>query len=212
MIFFDRQDAGVRLGEALKSLIDPENFLVIALPRGGVVVGYEVAKALNIPLDIVCPRKIGAPGNHEYAIGAVTETGDALLEEDIIARLDVPPSYLKKMIAAEQEEALKRLRVYRQGRPPRVLKGKGVILVDDGLATGFTMKAAIATCRSEGTSKIVVAVPVAPLETCEEIKPMVDDLICLSLPRYFQAIGQFYTYFGSTSDEEVIALMAKDNS
>lgn len=211
VVYVDRLDAGIQLGEALKG-IDTQEAVVVALPRGGVVVGYEVAKVLKVPLEIVCPRKIGAPGNPEYAIGAITETGTSLLQEEVISNLGVTDSYLKKTMAKEQEEAEKRLQIYRAERGPRNLKGKRVILVDDGLATGFTMKAALATCRQEGASEVIVAVPVGPSDTCDEIRMLADELICLQRPPQFYAIGQFYEEFLPTSDEEVILLMKAKTS
>lgn len=211
VVYVDRLDAGIQLGEALKGM-ETQETVVVALPRGGVVVGYEVAKVLKVPLEIVCPRKIGAPGNPEYAIGAITETGTALLQEEVISNLSVTDSYLKKAMDKEQLEAIKRLQIFREGRPPRNLKGKRVILVDDGLATGFTMKAALATCREEGAAEVIVAVPVGPVDTCDEIRMLADKLICLQTPPQFYAIGQFYEEFLPTSDKEVILLMKAKTS
>ena len=209
MIFKERKDAGHRLAKVLSEYEAKPQTLILALPRGGVVVGYEVAAALNLPLDIVCPRKIGAPFNPELAIGAVTETGESILSDDLIKTLGVSETYIEKAIAKEKEEALRRLAYYRQKRPPRQLKGKTVILIDDGLATGSTMRAAIKTCRVEGAHRLILAVPVAPPDTLKRLKNEVDEVVCLSTPPSFQAVGQFYSHFDQTSDDEVIALLAK---
>ncbi len=205
MIFQDREHAGRLLAEALKSkLQNLQNLIVIALPRGGVVVGYEVAKALRLPLDIVCPRKIGAPFNEEFAIGAITETGEAIIFE----KPEGSATYLQESIERETKEAMKRLNLYRKNRPPRMLKDKRVILVDDGLATGATMRAAIKTVRAEKAQEIVMAIPVSPPDTLAELAHDVDQTICLMTPHSFYAVGQFYERFEQTSDEEVITLLS----
>ncbi len=209
MIFEDRVDAGRRLAHELKEYAHKPDTLVIALPRGGVVVGYEVASALDLPLDILSPRKIGAPINPELAIGAITETGEGILSEELIAELDIPPEYIQRAIAREKEEARRRLHTYRQGRPPRNLQDKVVLLVDDGLATGATMRAAIRTCRAENAATLIMAIPVAPPDTLDRLKKEVDKTICLAAPASFFAVGQFYKYFDQTSDREVIELLEK---
>lgn len=203
MVFQNRQDAGQRLAEALGAYRGDADVVVIALPRGGVVVGAVVAKRLALPLDIVCPRKVGAPGNEEFAVGAVTETGEVLTSEFTLS---------DKSIKKEVEIAKQRLTRYRQDRPPRDLKGKRVVIVDDGLATGLTMRAAIKTVQSEGAAEIVVAVPVGPTETVERLKRDVDAVICLLTPPNFLSVGQFYETFEQTSDEEVMALLASTAS
>ncbi len=212
MIFKERRDAGHRLAKALSEFEAKPQTIILALPRGGVVVGYEVAAALNLPLDIICPRKIGAPFSPELAIGAVTETGESILSDDLIKILGVSETYIRDAIVQEKEEAIRRLAYYRQKRPPRVLKGKTVILVDDGIATGSTMRAAIKMCRTEGVHRLVLAVPVAPPDTLKRIKQEVDQVICLLAPSSFQAVGQFYSHFDQTSDDEVIALLATNQS
>src|ERR1700722_14963355 len=161
MTFADRREAGKALAKALSKYRDAKETIVIALPRGGVVVGNEIALFLHLPLDIVVPRKIGAPFNLELAIGAITETGERVLSEDLIKRLEVSPEYLEKTIEEEKAKAKWRLDHYRSGRAPRQLEGKRVILVDDGLATGATMRAAIKTVFAEKAKEIIVAVPVA---------------------------------------------------
>lgn len=209
MLFKDRQDAGCRLAEALKAYQGKDDTIVIALPRGGVVLGYEVAHALSLPLDIICPRKIGAPFNSEFAVGAITETGEGIFSEDLIRQFEISKSYLQAEIEKEKREAESRLKRYRKGRSPRNLKDKRVILVDDGLATGSTMQAAIKSVRAEGAKEIVVAIPVAPKDTLERIKPLVDKVVCLTIPPMFYAVGQFYERFDQTTDEEVISLLER---
>jgi putative phosphoribosyl transferase len=205
--FLDRQDAGRQLAKALKEYADAKETLVIALPRGGVVVGYEVAQALHLPLDIVCPRKIGAPFNPELAIGAITETGEAILSQDLVQSFRIPESYLKEAMEREKKEAALRLKNYRKKRSSRQLKGKRIILVDDGLATGSTMRAAIKTIRAEEAKELIMAIPVSPPDTLQRLKSEVDRTICLHAPSAFYAVGQFYESFGQTSDEEVISLL-----
>lgn len=209
MIFRDRQEAGQRLAKALKEYKEDSEVIIIALPRGGVVVGYEVALALHLPLDIVCPRKIGAPFNPEFAIGAITETGEGIFSEKLIDELAVSKQYLAEATEKEKKEALWRLNHYRKERPPRSLKGKKVIIVDDGLATGSTMRAAIKTVRAEEAQEIIMAIPVAPPDTLRRLEKEVEHTVCLAAPPSFFAVGQFYDQFGQTSDEEVIALLAK---
>src|ERR1700733_5538474 len=205
-MFRDRIDAGEQLALALQKYHNKKNTLVIGLPRGGIPVAYEVAQNLKLPLDVVCPRKIGAPFNKEFAIGAITETGEGIFDNEVISRLQIPKKYIEEEVEIEKETAQHRLGSYRKGRSPRNIKEKTVILIDDGLATGATMKAAIRTMRAERAESIVVAIPVSSLEALEEIRKKVDDIICLFAPRNFQAVGQFYQDFTPTEDEEVIAL------
>ena len=209
MLFRDRQDAGKKLIPALKKYHKAHGTIVIGLPRGGVVTAFEVASALNLPLDVVFPRKVGAPGQKELALGAVTETGSGVFNKDLITRIGVSEEYLKKEIASEIAVAQKRLETYRKVCPKIPLQGKTVIIVDDGLATGATMKAAIQSVKKEGVQRIIVAVPVSPPDTAAEIAPTVDEFIALDTPMFFQAVGQFYTNFVGTEDEEVIALLKK---
>lgn len=206
-MFRDRVDAGKQLAAALQKYKNSKDTVVVGLPRGGVVLAYEVAKDLQLPLDIICPRKIGAPGNPEFAIGAVTETGQHILDPANVSESGASHAYLLAQIEREKEIAQKRLSMFRQGRPPRVLKGKIVILIDDGLATGLTMKAAILSVKQEAAQKVVVAVPVSPVETLAEIRQEADEVVCLSTPAFFMAVGQFYEEFNQVDDNEVIALM-----
>lgn len=210
-MFKDRTEAGNRLAEKLQEYKDKKNTLVIGLPRGGVPVAYQVSRQLGLSLDIVCPRKIGAPMHKEFAIGAITETGEGIFDANVISRLNIKQDYIQKEVEKEKWRAKNRLETYRQGKGKRNLKDKTIIIVDDGLATGSTMKAAIQSIKSEGADKVVVAVPVSPPDTLEEIEALVDHVVCLQTPLYFQAVGQFYTDFSPTEDEEVIALMRSSN-
>ncbi|MFA5413098.1 MAG: phosphoribosyltransferase [Patescibacteria group bacterium] len=207
MIFKNRVDAGQKLAETLGKFKDAKDTIILALPRGGVVVGYEVAKKLNLPLDIVVPRKIGAPGNPEFAIGAVGETGEGIFEEMVIGAYGITESYLQNEIKKEKAEAERRLKLYRGARPPLDLKNKTVILVDDGLATGLTMRAAIKTAKKFGAKKIIVSIPVTSPEAAELVKKEVDEIIYLEAPAFFGAVGSFYEEFGQTTDDEVIDLL-----
>ncbi|MDP1834786.1 MAG: phosphoribosyltransferase family protein [Chlamydiales bacterium] len=206
MLFVDREDAGKKLASLVQEYAD-QNVIVLGLPRGGVVTAYQIARSLNAPLDVTCPRKIGAPWNPELAIGAVSEAGEATFNEDLLAMFNIPEETLETAIERERAEARRRLLVYRSGKPPLVLDDKIVILVDDGLATGATMKAAIRGVQARNVKQVVVAVPVSPPGTLEEIQQLVNRAICLFAPPFFQAVGQFYQNFGQTSDEEVISLL-----
>lgn len=211
-MFGNRIDAGEQLAKRLEVYRDDAQAVVVGLPRGGVPVAYEIALALHLALEIVCPRKIGAPTNKEFAVGAITETGEGLFNRETIEQLGISQAYIDQEIEKEKKIAQKRLAVYRQGRPKRDFKEKCVLLVDDGLATGATMKAAIHSIRAEKPRKIIVAVPVAPVETLNEITILADEVICLETPYFFQAVGQFYEDFTPTEDEEVIALLKLANS
>lgn len=207
MIFQDRQHAGQLLAQALKKYQNHPQAIVLGLPRGGVVLAYEVAQVLHLPLDIICARKIGAPFNPEYAIGAITDLGESFLDEGVIERLDIPPEYLTEERDRQRKEAERRVRTYRNHRPPLILEGKIAILIDDGIATGATMKAAIKSVKAKKAKKIVVAAPVASPDTLQEIEDGTTEVICLSSPRFFQAVGQFYEDFSQTTDDEVIQLL-----
>lgn len=206
-MFENRIDAGERLARQLEAYRGNANAVVVGLPRGGVPVAYEIAQALDLPLEIICPRKIGAPTNKEFAIGAISDTGVGFFDRKIVEQLGVSQAYIDEEVEKEKQIAQKRLAAYRQGRPKCVFTGKCVLLVDDGLATGATMKAAIHSVRAEKPQKVVVAVPVAPIDTLEEISSLADEVACLESPRFFQAVGQFYEDFSPTEDEEVIALL-----
>ena len=206
--FVDRVDAGKRLALALKGLAGKDG-VVLAVPRGGVVVGYEIAEALNLPLDVIIPRKLGSPGNSELAIGAVAEDGSVVLDSNLVEYLDVSQEYIAEESERQRREIERRQGVYRQGMEPRQIAGKDVIVVDDGIATGSTMKAALASVKNQGAKSVAVAIPVGPPSTIEELKKMADRVVCLYTPEYFQAIGEFYQDFSQTSDQEVIALLKK---
>jgi len=207
MIFRNRVDAGRRLASALFHLRS-DKCIVIAIPRGGVVVGFEVAKALNCPLDIVVPRKIGAPAQPELAVGAVAEDGTVIIDEYIADLVGVSERYLEQAVSLEVKEIKRRVSLYRAGRPPLDVRGMTTILVDDGLATGATMRAAVRFVRNLDAKKVIVAVPVAPPDTVEKIRAEADEVYCLNTPADFYAIGQFYDSFEQTTDEEVISLLS----
>jgi putative phosphoribosyl transferase len=207
--FVNRADAGKRLASALKNFSGKYGF-VLAIPRGGVVVGFEIAKALNLLLDITIPRKIGAPDNPELAIGAVAEDGSVFLDNNLIKYLGISREYVKEESERQKQEIDRRLKLYRQETSYPDLKGFDVIVVDDGLATGSTMKAALASVRNRGAGSITVAVPVGPPSTIDELKKMADLVVCIYAPEFFQAIGEFYRDFSQTSDEEVIGLLLEN--
>jgi putative phosphoribosyl transferase len=209
MQFRDRADAGQKLVQLLNRYREKKETVVIGLPRGGVVVAWQVAHELHLPLDVICPRKIGAPGNPELAIGAITEEGDPILDFSLIQSMDVSEKYLTERIEMERENARHRVQEYRSDRPPLQLRGQIVILIDDGLATGSTMRAAIASVRARHAHRVVVAVPVSPLDTAEEMKLLSDTFICLDTPAPFYAVGQFYEQFDQVTDEEVIDLLKR---
>jgi len=209
MLFKDRNDAGRQLGVALYKFKEAPKTLVIGLPRGGVVVAYEVAKALHLPLDVIVPRKIGAPDNPELAIGAIA--GDTVqLDQALIAHLQVSPSFIEEEIVAERKEAERRLALFRKGKPSQDFTGFTILLVDDGIATGSTMRASIAYLKKMKAKHIVVAVPVGPPDTLAELKETVDEVICPYTPSSFYAVGQFYQNFPQTQDSEVIQLLTRD--
>jgi predicted phosphoribosyltransferase len=207
-LFLDRHDAGRRLAVELSDYADQNDLLVLALPRGGVPVAYEVARALHAPLDVFMVRKLGVPGYEELAMGAIATGGLRVLDEDLVRMLDLPREVIERVTAAETRELERREREYRGDRPPLDVRGRTVILIDDGLATGSTMRAAIAALKKEGAKRIVVAVPVAPPETCEALKAQVDDVVCAVTPEPFRAVGLWYRDFSQTTDEEVRDLLA----
>ncbi len=204
MIFKDREEAGEKLAAALMKYRGQKDVVVVALPRGGVITGRAIADALGAPLDLVVPRKIGAPSNEEYAIGALTETGEMVWNEEERARYD--QKILNQIIDKELKEAARRLRVYRQGMLPRDLKGKTVVLVDDGVATGNTMRAAIKTVKAEKPKKIIVAVPGGAEDTIEQLRTEVDEILVLTT-EFLGAVGNLYQSFPQVLDDEVIKLM-----
>lgn len=209
MSFVDRRDAGRQLATALakRAFTDP---VVIALPRGGVPVAAEVARRLRAPLDVTVIRKLGYPGQPELGMGAIGENGVRLLNTALIARLDITPPQIDAVVAAEQTELERRVQRYRAGRPATPVAGRTVIVVDDGIATGFTARAAILALRQQGALRIVLAVPVGPPRTIEALRGVADEVVCLQTPEWFMAIGQFYADFRQTTDDEVTALLAEN--
>ncbi len=209
MLFRDRADAGRRLAAALQAYANRPDVLVLALPRGGVPVGFEVAKALNAPLDLFLVRKLGLPGHEELAMGAVASGGVRVLNREVVDALGVPDRVTDAVAAREERELERRERLYRGDRPPPMVRGRTAILVDDGLATGSTMKAAVLALRQQNPNRIVVAVPVASAETCDELRSEAEEVVCLSTPEPFYAVGQWYQDFSQTTDEEVRNLLQR---
>jgi putative phosphoribosyl transferase len=205
----NRQEAGAYLAQHLAAYRDRDDVIVLALPRGGVPVAYEVARALHVPLDVFFVRKIGLPGAEEFAVGAIASGGVRLLDEDLIERYGVSRAAIDAVIAAEERELERRERQYRGDRKLPDLTGKTVILVDDGLATGSTMRVAVAALRREGAARIVVGVPVAAPETCQLLEREVDDIVCAVTPQPFHAVGLWYADFSQTSDREVHTLLER---
>ncbi len=207
-MFNDRQDAGRQLAQRLRDLHPPDP-VVLALPRGGVVVGAEVAAGLECPLDVLVVRKLGAPHQPELAIGAVTDDGSPqrILNEDLIRRLGVDDRYVEREIAGQLEEVRRRQALYRRGQAAVPIAGRTVIVVDDGIATGATVRAGLIGLRQTASSRVVLAVPVAPPEATQRLGGEVDDLICLETPASFMAVGAFYLDFRQVTDEEVVALL-----
>jgi len=206
-MFADRRDAGLQLAEKLKHYKSCKGVLILALPRGGAVPGFEIARVIGAPLDVLIVRKIGFPGQLELAVGAVSETGTIVLNQHIISDGEVSQKYIEDEIAAQKKEIDRRMRLYRGGRRLEKVEGKTIILVDDGVATGATMKAGIATLREEKIEKLIVAVAVSPLETADELRTMADEFICLYTPSDFMAVGNYYRDFSQVTDEEVAEIL-----
>ena len=210
MRFRDRTVAGQLLAERLKPYAGRGDVLVLALPRGGVPVAFEVARALDAPLDVFLVRKLGLPGQEELAMGAIASGGDIVLNDDVVAAAGVSRETVERVAALEQLELERRERLYRGTRLPAVVKGRTVILVDDGLATGATMRAAVKALKCRRPAQIVIAVPVASRETCEEFRAAGDALcVCAVTPAPFDGVGRWYTDFTQTTDEEVSALLTQ---
>jgi len=203
--FTDRAEAGRALAEALRDLPD-DGVLVLAIPRGGVPVAAEVARARGWPLDVVIPRKVGAPGNPELGLGAIAP-GVRVLDPVMIERLGVPTEYLEAEVRAQEEEIRRRAQAYRRGREPAEVAGRIAVVVDDGVATGGTAAAALRWARAQGAAQVVLAVPVAAPESLRALEGEADRIVCLLAPERFYAVGQWYRDFGQTSDEEVVAVL-----
>lgn len=207
-MFKDRKQAGQLLAAKLVNL-KRENPVVLVVPRGGAIVGAEIAQELAAPMDVVISRKIGAPQNPEVAIGAVTPDGEVLYNRQLMTMLKVNEQQLAEEIASAKTELARRLEVYRQNRIPQAWQGRTVILVDDGIATGFTVAATVDYIRRQQPSKLILAVPVAPVETAQAMRSRVDELVCLIEAEVFYAVGQFYQEFQQTEEQEVLAVLQK---
>jgi predicted phosphoribosyltransferase len=207
--FADRHEAGRLLGEALAKRLAGRDVLVLALPRGGVPVAYHVARALGAPLDVFIVRKLGVPGHEELAMGAIASGGVRVLNREVLDAIPIAQRAIDAVAEREERELQRRERDYRGARPPIDVRGKTVVIVDDGLATGSTMRAAVQALRKMAPSAIVVAVPVAASSTCEDFRREVEDVVCLRTPEPFQAVGLWYENFDQTTDEEVHDLLAR---
>jgi predicted phosphoribosyltransferase len=206
--FRDRRDAGRRLAEdpRLRAYEGREDALVLALPRGGVPVAYELAKSLQLPLEVFVVRKLGVPGREELAMGAIASGGMRVLEDEVVAALELDEATIARVAAAEQRELEERERRY--GAGPLEVEGRTVLLVDDGLATGSSMRAATLALRAKDPAHVIVAVPTAPVQTCERLGEIADEVVCVVTPSVFWAVGAWYERFEQTSDEEVVELLA----
>lgn len=211
-IYRDRRDAGRRLAEDLSRFAGRRDVTVLALPRGGVPVAFEAAVALDAPLDVFIVRKLGFPGQEEFAFGAIASGGERVLNEDVMRRGWISPATIEAVAKRELVELERRERDYRAGRPPLDVRGRCVILVDDGLATGSTMRAAVRALRRMGPSRIVVAVPTAAPDTCRALRADADEVVCAMTPEPFHAVGLWYRDFEQTGDEEVRRLLAEADS
>ncbi len=212
MIFDDRKDAGRKLAGKLAHYRDKSDVVVLGLPRGGVAVACEIAEALHCPLEVLIVRKIGVPGRPELAAGALSETGTVVFNDHVISACGVNKEYLDRETARQKEEIARRIRLYREGKGISPLVGKTVILVDDGVATGATIKAAISTLAKEGLARLVVTLPVASRKAELEIAKMVDELICLQAPAWFMAVSRYYCDFAQVEDEDVVAMLKRTSS
>jgi len=208
MLFRDRADAGRQLLARLGRYAGRDDVLVLGLPRGGIPIAYEIARGLGAPLDVFVVRKLGVPGQEELAMGAIATGGVRVVNPDVVDALHIPPAVLDRVAAEEGRELERRERSYRGDRPEPGVRGKTVVLVDDGLATGSTMRAAVAALRQQGPARVVVAVPVGAISTCEDLRREVDDIVCLATPEPFLAVGRFYDDFSQTTDQEVHDLLA----
>jgi putative phosphoribosyl transferase len=205
--FANRREAGRQLARELSAYTNRDDVIVLALPRGGVPVGYEVARLLDAPLDVFLVRKLGLPGHEELAMGAIASGGIRVLNDSVLEMGRVDERTVAQVAARELQELERRERAYRAGRPQPDLRGRTVILVDDGLATGSTMRAAAQALRKQGARQLVVAVPVASAQTCEEFRTEVDDIVCALTPEPFFGVGRWYEDFSQTTDEEVRQLL-----
>jgi len=210
--FRDRREAGQVLAQKLSAYAGRPDVVVLALPRGGVPVAYEVARALGAPLDVFLVRKLGVPGHEELAMGAVATGGVRVLNEDVLDAVRIPDDVVDAVAERERHELARREQLYRGGRPAPDVRGTTVILVDDGLATGSTMLAAVEALRRQGPARIVVAVPTAPPQTCRELSRVADEMVCAITPEPFGAVGAWYEDFSPTTDDEVCDLLTRSAS
>jgi len=208
-IFHDRMDAGRKVAAKLAAYENRPDVLVLGLPRGGVPVAFEVSRSLSAPLDVFVVRKLGVPGQEELAMGAIATSGVVILNDAVIQGLAVPDKVIYGVIAMEEQELERRERLYRGNRPPPEIQDNIVILVDDGLATGSTMRAAVEAVRRQGPQKVVVAVPVGAASTCEEFQHVADEIVCAATPNSFYAVGLWYEDFTPTTDQEVRELLVR---
>lgn len=211
MLFHDRKEAGHMLAAKLSQFKGKKDAIVLGLARGGVVVAYEIAKVLSLPLNVVTPRKVGAPGNPELALGSIMENGEGTFNQYIINALGVPQTYIAREIEKEKARAQQRLALYRQYAPLPDIKGHTIILVDDGVATGSTMLASIKAMRQAQAQSVIVAVPVSSTEAYELLVEAADEVICPHVREDFVGVGMYYQYFGQTDDQEVVQLLKEAN-
>lgn len=205
--YTDRKQAGILLAQKLAAYAGRHDVIVLALPRGGVPVAFEIARALQAPLDVLLVRKLGVPGHEEYAMGAIATGGVCILQSDVIRQLAIPQASVDDLVQRKQEELAQRERLYRSNRPAPNLEGCIAIVVDDGLATGSTMLAAIHALRQARPARMIIAIPVGARESVARLQAEVDEIVCLSIPENFQAVGLWYEDFNQTSDDEVIHLL-----
>lgn len=209
MYFTNREDAGIRLAKQLEAYAGRNDVIVLGIPRGGVAVAFEVAESLRVPLDVCLARKLGVPEQEELAFGAVAAGGIRYLNDSIIRAVCISNEDIERITHRAQQKLEEREAIFRRGKPPLDVTGRTVILIDDGIATGASMQAAVLALRQMRPAKLIVAVPVAPLETCERLRPLVDELVCLSSPMDFYAVGQFYDDFPQVEDGEVLAILRR---
>jgi putative phosphoribosyl transferase len=205
--FADRAEAGEELAGHLRRYAGRADVIVLGLPRGGVPVAAAVAGALDAPLDVFTVRKLGVPGHRELAMGAIASGGARVLDHQLIAEIGVNSAQLAAVVAEEEQELARRERLFRRGRPPLAVANRVIILVDDGLATGATMRAAVRAIRALGPARVVVAVPVGSAQACEQLATVADEVACVRIPQHFYAVGQWYRDFSETSDAEVSRLL-----
>ena len=211
-LFTHRKQAGEALAAALGAYADRPDVLVLALPRGGVPVGFQVAEALHAPLDVFIVRKLGVPGQPEYAMGAIASGGVRVLNDELTRQLRIPQGAIEQVARAELRELQRREHLYRADRPAPDVRGRTVLIVDDGLATGSTMLAAVRALRKQQPARIVVAVPLAAHDTCQALRREADEVVCLETPDPFVAVGLWYADFGQTTDREVQELLVRARS